>query len=555
MIIINKKYDSEEERKNLNNLIKETVELNNKIRMGYNEYLEKIQYIDLFLINLSNKTNLEKELNRFFASINDLDFNKIFSNLKTVSKDNLTDSLLEELNLDLNRIKNEDEKIYNFIFPINIISKKCIDDFVRFHNVNFEDIFNLFGIELVDPNNYRFFKTEFIFGDHKDSKKCINDLMNPLMDPNKYRGLLLEVNINSRSLAFAREKAVRKMEIFLGFLSFSQFYLSNTRSFYSSFQKDKKLEISSISSYIYFVFENRVELIHPFYYVIDLKGRKELLSHWEMKKDEIIQSILELPSATIDSCSYVIYELFNIFNDNNLEKKLKENLENSLILYYYACEEKMLDYSFLKFWMISELIIKKAGSITDKTVATRMVSVIKSNVRLPTERFLDEEIHFLQRKRNALVHDGNISNISQYDRKLSKLIADSVLRLFIQWIPEIRDIHGFSFVLKNLRQDYDNLIQYSEIIKKMKTPDKYLIELALDILKNYGYKIESSEFKKEIKERIREKNDIILNNIEKQLIGSGWISTISGHIEPTNKILHEYDSDVLFLISKSGLAL
>ncbi|KAF5034885.1 hypothetical protein DSECCO2_591360 [anaerobic digester metagenome] len=129
------------------------------------------------------------------------------------------------------------------------------------------------------------------------------------------------------------------------------------------------------------------------------------------------------------------------------------------------------------------------------------------------------------------------------------------MRLFIQWIPEIRDIHGFSFVLKNLRQDYDNLIQYSEIIKKMKTPDKYLIELALDILKNYGYKIESSEFKKEIKERIREKNDIILNNIEKQLIGSGWISTISGHIEPTNKILHEYDSDVLFLISKSGLAL
>lgn len=505
-------------------------------------------------------TNLENVIQNDFttpllielirASIDGLNLSQIISNLERVTYNNLTDSLLIELDKDINRIKKEDEKTFNFIFPINIHSIKCIDEFLKNKHDTFGDILNIFGIRLVDSNDYNFYNTEFIFGEFKDSKKRIKELMDYLRNPEEFSGLIFEVNINSNGLEYARKEAVRKMRIFLGLLSFSTYYLSTSKSYYSRFSKDRKLEISNISADIYFVFENRENLISPFYAYINEKGFKILLPDniWQSKKEEFLNEIRKLPPANVDHCNITILEkIINIYEDNKLNTKLKNVLKDVLLLYYDACQEQMLDYSFLKFWVISELIIKKTENISDKTVSKKMLNVLKSNIRLPTEKFLAEEIYFLQQKRNALVHEGQIEMISQNDRNLSKLIADSTLRLFIDWIPEIKEMNGFSFVLSNLRQSYDNLDQYSVILTKLKTPNEFTINTTLNILKAHGYEIDLPIFRKELREQLQEDNDTIIDNTVKGLLNSHWIYSDSDIIKPTNKIILNYDIDVKFL--------
>lgn len=313
---------------------------------------------------------------------------------------------------------------------------------------------------------------------------------------------------------------------------------------------DRKLEITNISTNIYFVFVNKEELIFPYYAVINERGLKELLpeTFWQSKKDDLLIELNKLSPESIDHCNIpLVDEIVNVYKNNNINITLRKVLEDALILYYDACQEKMIDYSFLKFWMISELIIKKAEKITDKTVTSRIIQVLKSSVRIPTEKFLGEEIHFLQQKRNDLVHEGQIDNISQYDRNMSKLIADCILRLFIEWIPHIKEINGFSFVLKNLRQSYDNLDQYSEILEKLKKPNEFIIKSVLNILKFHG-EMELSTFRNNLRDEFEENNDMIIDKIEKGLLRADLISLNNRAIKPTKRMFLEYDKDFKKLI-------
>jgi hypothetical protein len=512
--------------------------------------------MNLFLSNLSIKTNLAKELTQIKSSMLSLNLNKILSKLENVSENNLTKSLFNEIENDIKRAKKGKEEKFNFIFPLNIIYKEGLDHWLQINGLTFEDILNLFEIELVKPSDYKFKNTEISMGDFKDSKKRIKELMDVLTNHEEFFGLLLEINILSRDIEYARQMAKKRIKIFAGFLSLITYYLHTPRLYSSRINKDQKLEITNISTDSFLVFRNKEELLTPIYFLINGKGQKILLEDeiWQNQKDETFKEIKDLSLVSLDDCDFpLLKEIVKVYDKKNLNLSLKTILDDGLELYYDACKEQMIDYSFLKFWMISELILKKSGKLTDKTVTNRMIQVLKSIVRLPTEKFLSEEIYFMQKKRNDLVHEGQIDRISQYDRNMAKLIADSLFKIFIEWIPYLDDINGLSFVLENIRQSYDNLDQYSRILDKLKTPNELTIRSALTVLKNHQYEIEFSTFIKELREVLRVDNDAVMDKIQKKLLNGGWISLNNERITPNNKILIKYDMDIKFLIKRYPL--
>lgn len=556
MITLKKSYKCQETYKNLNNLIKEIIEYET---ISIHDSLSKDDLVNLLLSNLIKKTNIEKKLNTLKVSIDIFDFNHIFFCLKGKTEDEYTDLLLSELQVALNKRKSKIENEFNFIFPINgILSHTFIEELKEFNKIfnkkiSFEEVVNLFGIKLVKKEDYHFYKTEILTaGTFKEDKSHIKELMDSFKTSNFY-GLKLEVNINSRNVYFAHKKAIHKIEVFLGFLSFITNYLHRSKSYYSRFEPDRKLQISKLSSDRYFVFKNRSQLIYPYY----IKDEKGLIVEdlWQDKKNKIIRELEELELENIKNWDFnILVEFIEIFGDININKSLISTLEDSLRLYYYACKESMLDYSFLKFWMISELIITKTESMTFKTITNRMIQILRSSVKLPSDKFLDEEIGFLFKKRNALVHEGKIDRIQQADRNMAKLIADCVLRTYLEWIPFIKDSDGFNFVLKNIRKSYNNIDQYSTILEELKTPNKFTINLALEILKINEYQIKLSEFKKEFSERTEETNDTVLDNIVKKLIAKGWISQNRDLIKCTSKILLK-DNELKFLAFRYNIKL
>ncbi|UTB33418.1 MAG: HEPN domain-containing protein [Methanobacterium sp. ERen5] len=456
---LSSEFNCEKNCKELNKLIKSATKVVHKEGDVYiSEPFAVEEHRTLILSHLYEKTDLEHRLNQLKASSYSLNipmFIKILYELKTVDENVITDKFLDYIDLELDKLKNKEKANYDFITLLNIRKyKQSVIDTYKIAKEEFDvytNILNLFKIERIDTQELSYDRLGIINSSKDETylKKILNvyEISN---------GETINIKISARDNGYALRIANSILEIFFGFLALIRYRFVNH---YSS----QDFSIEEIAEMHYIILKNG-NFNHP---NLDL-----------MDEDDIINLQNELTHINLvdlgiwkNSQGFTKFIDIIDFLDKDNKKSLLKNLKEFLRLYYLACSEKSLHYSFLHFWLLAETIIKNingGGRIKGEEILSIMGKILKNHVNLSIEKFVENRIKYLYQKRNNLVHEGKLEVISREDRDLTKTIADSVLIFYINNLARLNNISEYTFLLQNINKSDEDINRYSVILDSIK---------------------------------------------------------------------------------------
>ena len=326
--------------------------------------------------------------------------------------------LLDEFLLGINKIYedaiNQANKAYNFVFYTNIKVSDNKRDL-------FDEILSFFNLK------------SFVF------EKSYFDAVTDMRLRSKYlKAFNPETEIvsckmvgKSRSQMFY--EASCNIYLLFGFLA----YMNNIGHTYEKWSInlfDMDYSIVNLNIAAYFVLDENPSLDY-------LDHNFRLIKH---------SKIYESFKFKIDRSDYFYYVKLKDLKNNSLLSFLNEYLR----LYYFACNESDLDASFLKFWSLSEKIVKDIyGDTSDSKLIKKFKKILKC---FDKNEFLVNRIDFIKGKRNKLVHENN-SEINITDRNVIKLVSDYLIFFIIYHFKKVKQITEYGIILDYMDNDSQNL--------------------------------------------------------------------------------------------------
>lgn len=476
------KYRSEKTCNELNRLIKDAtryVEKNENKGYSASSFLFE-EHGTLLINHLKEKTDLQSRLDKIRVS--DIPVYRslfeIFYNLKKVEEKELLDRFMDLLDLELDKINKTKAKNYKFIILLNI--KRFItntdystkkEEFEAYKN-----ILNLFDINRITYESY--FDKNDLFERNKPSEKGNRRKMshdelfeNILGQYVSTGGEIIEFSFNARDTKFAINKANKKLESFLGFISlFRHHFVKHYK--YDIFD-DVGSPIEEIQKLSFIVLRDEKISLEPHMttYI------KKLVIEKGMKKKLYLTDFVDLNVRNKLRFINHYTKILNRIRRDPQKSELWNSLQEFLRLYYFACSENNLTFSFLQFWTLAETIIKNiTGELKDKKLRTIMKKILKSRIKLAINKniHLEKRISYLYFKRNQIVHEGKLNEISEEDHVLAKQIADSVLSFYLDNLLVLNNFDEYSFILQNMNQDNKNLERYSELLNDLLEEKEYI---------------------------------------------------------------------------------
>lgn len=457
MIQINKKYTIERTTDEIDRLIKKMLDI---LKLSKKEKVldewrytldgqlaDKFdEYLNILLNILFQKTNLKKALDVKKCSVSIFNFYNILREIKDHKNDeNLNQYFFDKLNKQLNNITTTN---FKFIFLLNI----NFNDF----EVNFKDLLKSFGISRFDPNNYDISDEVNVEMDDLDQPALFSDVLKVV---NEYNGEIVDVEIEAGDVYYAIDKVKFRIESFLGLLSYSTHLYSISHS-YGSYpeiaksNEDSDFRFSKFKADFYIVLTNN-GVYWPEKFEFEFRGK-------------IQANIQKIKDMKFLRGTYDLIKDHNRFNDAC----------SLFYLYYSATSENRLDYSFLKFWITIERIVKISGGKSND----RMLKLIN---KLHTDDSLKNRSKMLIDKRNDLVHEGKWDNITQNDRNLSKILADITLRAYISSMSITETNQHFDFLISNIGKQDKELIKQIELLKGLLSKEEKMKGEYADILNRF----------------------------------------------------------------------
>lgn len=374
-----------------------SIRSNAKTEKGYLYSLDihsDLEGLELVLINiLEEKTNLRDVLNRNKFYLHPVHIEKSLKNLDPKSED-----LCKDFLSNLTNLLKKGFSSYSFLFPLNLAFEgedayDQIDQILGFFNIirikndDLEQILDKISIEKINIKSR--YGIEGLKRLKKENEFTKEDTINYL---NNYNFVLF-FELHAKSFDYATIESKFLIESFLGLLSFAE-NVYQTR---------------------FLPFEGNGKYNQIFYdeFVILEKNRiawpeKNMLSTLHQNKRKMIKfnrfnMLISIYKEIQDTTnSYLIHFLKKLF-----------------FLYFKASSEDSIDFSFLKFWIISETILKGDGKArNDLEVKSMMKSVLNDEI-------LKKRVDFLHKKRDHLVHKGEI--VTADERDLIKLISDALI--------------------------------------------------------------------------------------------------------------------------------
>ena len=166
------------------------------------------------------------------------------------------------------------------------------------------------------------------------------------------------------------------------------------------------------------------------------------------------------------------------FNNNTLKpefyehliksenKKIIKRIEKYLVLYYLACNVTELDSSFIKFWTLSEKIIKDiGGDMTDNKLVNYMQKILKY---YGSPKYIQNRLPHIKNKRNKLVHE-NINTINQIDRIIIKFVADNIIWFIMEYDEIVENMSEYKIVLDYINKDNKRTIELLNKLEELET--------------------------------------------------------------------------------------
>jgi len=439
IVQLKKKYQCKELIEELDELIKEAVSLFDEFSscrvFGYN--VRKIKRFETIMLDhLIEKTNFENAFDSIKVSYGDIKqglHTVIYNLFCQIGKKQLEptfSNFLLVLDERITELKRKPIKKFTFYIPLRVESQLGVDENKDLKN----KLKKAEGISI-----------------RKLPKKVIN-----LIQSASYKSLFANRQIIFRLDTKARDfvspiKIIdRKTSAFLGALAFSNHLFRDMEKWISS-SSDMSIARDPLDSHLLIIEDNK-NVAYP-------HANQWQILEYDVKKDITLigKEIWNIHNRDGGNYKRLITILKLL---SKQETKIKELTEDSLKLYLEAITEKQLEISFLKFWIVTERILKQGGKRNDASILNTLKKIIK-------EKHLRRMIDGLYRKRNDLVHEFKINMISQQDRNLAKAIAESTLLFLIDPPTKIRNSQELRILIDNIFSSKEELGAKKSIINKL----------------------------------------------------------------------------------------
>ncbi|NHI92043.1 MAG: hypothetical protein EAX96_06030 [Candidatus Lokiarchaeota archaeon] len=274
---------------------------------------------------------------------------------------------------------------------------------------------------------------------------------------NAYRNrkVILKMEINSKDPYYDFDEVLfKKIKLFFGILAFSIHAFIDTEQWIGD-PNDMSLSENPLEKFLLVVKENK-EIFYP---------NSNNWKNYDFNKIYEYKTLSPRDKWKIDNNingNYNQLMKFLDFYDKQKNSTLKSFFEDIFALYLDAIIEKKLEFSFLKFWVIIEKIMKMGRKQTDESFTKNLEKII-------AEKYLKTLIKDLYSKRNNLVHEFQRDFITQDDRNLSKQIAESIISELIEFNINIDDIEELGILIDNMYVNVDHLKIKKKVIENILT--------------------------------------------------------------------------------------
>ena len=379
-------------------------------------------YQNLVWSYLKETTTFENEMN---DEITEKEFIihifRILNNVKYQNDEDILNEFLVEINKIAHSSKTTNNFKIKFIFYTNIELIDSIKD-------KFCEMLHLFNLKIFNPNNLSF-----------EDEKLRKDF--------KTEYIMLEYIAKGKSFYMMEKEAINRVYLFFGYLSFLHLFRKNVKMFRANtLSVDYNLSDIKISS-IHELNEDNTFIGDEFNSYCILKDSETY------EKSKLIKF----------SNTNLLYDFYKILMKSK-NKKIIYQINEYLILYYKASNEADLDISFLKFWTLSERIIKNGIDRSDNYVINYMRKILK-HYKYP--KSYQMRIYYIKEKRNKLIHE-NISEITQNDRNVIKSVCDSLIWFLMEFEEYVKDMNEYEIFLNYFNQDNERLIEILKLINNLK---------------------------------------------------------------------------------------
>jgi len=416
----------------LDNLIKESLSLFDDFQTfkisGAN--VQKTQYYEtILLFHLFQKTNFEKVFENTRISFGDVKHGwgtiiiNILFQLGESKKDPNFNNFLSVLNDRVSELEKRSIKEFSYYIPSRLnfdkLTKKEIEKLKA-------SIKSALDISIEHPDK--------VINNQIKNKKFLNLILN--------RKIILRVNAKGRDSIYTNSVITLKTSALAGAITLAK----NLGTFPEKWDIRGDLSLANDPFDDYFIIVENQKIVYP---NIDWQSYDYRISNRDISgiKKEIINR---------GDYQNIIFILNAISKQHN---KLKKLSKESLKLYFEAMTEKNLEISFLKFWVLIEKILKQGGKITDKSLI-KMIKYI-----IIKQKHLEPVVDSLYKKRNDLVHEFKTDYISQFDRNLTKVIAESNILLLLNPPIKINNIEEFKILLSNISCSKELLVTKERLVE------------------------------------------------------------------------------------------
>ena len=369
----------------------------------YDSRTDSMWYNETIISYLIDLTTISSVFKR--EELNFIYINNILSLLKGCDNELIVYEFLVKVNEFYESQKAHEKELLNVIVYTNIDKKLK-------RNGKFNEILDFFKLELFDF-------TDFVFNQNQEDFK--NNFDSGF--------LMFKFSKKTRDHELIRSQALIEIYSLFGYLTYLNKFNKSTNKY-------------SI---------NELSLINQ---VSDFECNALIVTNEENKilrigyQNEIITNSKKLTKSKINKIKSV--ELIKNFNIPG-KMKISRNIKDYFHLYYLAAFESSLENSFLKFWSLSEKIIKDIyeDDIKNTKLKSVMKGILKAN-HYP--KYVIRRIDFLYIKRNDFVHDNKHGEITQYDQGLIKAISERLIDFLIFFIDDMNHMKEYGVIL-----DYVNI--------------------------------------------------------------------------------------------------
>lgn len=391
----------------------------------YSIYNDYEGLVEILLNILFEKSNLKEVIKDSKTSLEVRDMGKVIHAVASYKDD---EDLYEKFLNEFKKLFDLEMNNFSFLIPLNIELKtmqyeKDLESILKF--------FDLKKIEVSEAEIILDSMVEVDTSDSEDSFKEIEPSKEETLELLSDYSIIVNTEVNARSLYYADDEARFRVRSFLGLLSFVDNYLSQ-QHYHGRFDD---YSINKMNYDLFFVIAFK-KILSP---------TTLTLATFEKKAKESLEDgkfeFLKIVFANIGKIS---------------SPGLKNILKIAFYNYFEGTTEKNLNFSFLKFWIVTEEIMKSNSPKTE----LELNQIIKS---LLPEKILKGRVDSLQKTRNHLVHTGK--NASPSDRNLSKLIADLVLIDALRKMCYFDNKRQYDYYLLNINKKTRNRKELIKILE------------------------------------------------------------------------------------------